>query len=90
MNTITPEYIRSKQEENILQLSIKVDKIMKPYLNDMVCNGRAYVRNKDTRIEGISTDDFRDELRRRGFVVQYEGRYSEVETIIVSLPPDGE
>ena len=88
---ITPDYIRAKQEENRAQVAAKVDKIMKVYVNDMVCNGSARVVHKDIMMEEISLNDFRDEIRRRGFSVQHEnGRFNADPTLIVSLPPDGE
>ena len=90
---ITPDYIRAKQEENRAQVAAKVDKIMKVYVTDMVCNGSAHVVHKHIMAEGISLDEFRDELRRRGFSfsVQHEnGRFNDDPTLIVTLPPDGE
>ena len=85
---ITPDYIRAKQEENRAQVAAKVDKIMEVYVTDMVCNGSACVAHKDIMIEEISLNDFRDEIRRRGFAESR--RYAEDESVIVSLSPDGE
>ena len=91
MNTLTPEYIRTLQEENKTNISEIVDTIMEDYINNLVCNGKTYVSMSKILSQQITYEVFRNELHFRGFYVSYDsGRYNEDSCAVVSLPPSGE